>query len=368
MNFDHYENELDEVLIQKNPIIVWNELLRGKLNISTTDLLKLSILIERNWQKYQEHGINLSVVIVEDKKLNTGTKIVEYDYSCDIKELLGSNNKGIEYQICTNGFIIGKKFTSQKINFHNVCHISLLQKKISFILGLNGLDIIVNGVPFETKNHLDSYQDLVKWSKLVGIDSYKQLLKEFFNKHVQYDKYKRYFLYKDISPKQWHDHINKNSKLLTIKPEKIFQMELERFLKENCVDMVLNEVRNDYEERYDIWVGTNQNEIYVFEIKWLGKSITPSGNINSQYNNSDRAIAGGYQLKDYLENPSQVIKGLPNSRIHQAVLILYDAREDMVDIVYPDELHKITNLDLSQHFKMEKVKISASNSYKHLKK
>lgn len=364
MNFELYEEELEEVLVQENPIFLWENLLKGIPNLSTTDLIKFSIFIDRNWQKYQHHSVNFSVIIAEDQKLDTGYSIFEYDYSADLKELLGSTNKGIEYVVCTNGYIIGKKFTSSKINFDNICRLSLLKKKIIFVLGINGLDIIVNGTPFETKNHLDSYQDLVRWSKLVSIDAYKQLLKEFFDKHVQYDRHRRFFLYKDLTPKEWHNSIDKNPKLLAIKPERIFQMELERFLIDNCVDIVLNEVRNEYEERYDIWVGTNQNEIYVFEIKWLGKSITSSGNINSQYNNSKRAVAGGYQLKDYLENPSQAIKGLPNNKIHQAVLVIFDAREEMVDIIYPEELDKIPNLDLSQHFKIEKEKVSASKVYK----
>jgi hypothetical protein len=364
MNFDIYDQEIDEVLIEGNPIFLLENLLKDKPKISTVDMLKMIIHAGRNWQKFQSFGITLCISFDEDKVLTTGENFAEYDFGSDLKEILVTSNiKSAEYTVCSKGFIINKNLRNAKVNFKMECAKSHLNKKITIILGVNGLDIIVNGVPFDTKNHLDSYQDLIKWTKLIGIDSYRQLLQGFFESHVQYDKYKRYFLYKDTSPNEWHESIKKHSKLLVVKPEKIFQMELERFLKDNCIDTVLNEVRNDYEERYDIWVGTNQNEIYVLEIKWLGKSITPSGNINAKYNTSERAIEGGYQLKDYLENPSQSVRG-----IHQAVLVLYDAREKMEDIVYPDELKKIPNLDLDQHFKIEKEKISASQSYKAQKK
>ncbi|MGP3610636.1 hypothetical protein [Anoxybacteroides rupiense] len=366
MNFDSfYSNELKEVLVEENPIFIWEDLLKDKPNITPTDILKLVVLLGRNWQKYQKYGINLSVVLNEEKKIDSGNHISQYDFVDDLRHILSSaDKKGAIYEICANGFIISKRFTNRKISFDITCKHSHLNKNISFVLGLNGLDIIVNGVPCNTNNHLDSYQDLIKWSRLVGIESYKELLKEFFEQHVQYDKHRRFFLYKDTSPKEWHEIIDKNPKLLVIKPEKVFQMELERFLRDKCIDTVLNEVRNDYDERYDIWVGTNQNEVYVFELKWLGKSITQSGNINTKYNTPERAIEGAYQLKDYLENPSQALHGLPQLRIHQAVLVIYDARDEMSDIVYPTELTKIPNLDLTQHFKIEKEKVPASKVYK----
>ena len=49
--------------------------------------------------------------------------------------------------------------------------------------------------------------------------------------------------------------------------------------------------------------------------------------------------------------------------VYCAILLIFDARDFNTDIIYPEDVLGIPNLDLSKRFFMEKSKISASNVY-----
>lgn len=366
MDFSHYKDELEEVFLE-SPVIVLDRLLKDEPKVTAIDIIKLTVLIQEAWMDYQRYGINLIVIIDDQVEPNIGVSIKEYDFGEDIKEILKTSSyKSAEFVININGFIQEKKFTdtdwdigklSQKMHFNN---------QVAFFLGLNGLDTIINGVLFESKNHLSSYKDIM-WTKLVSVASYADLLNRFFNEYVQYDNQKRYFLYKDNIHPDWKTQLDRHPKLLINKPEEKFQLDLVKFLKDNCQDTVLKEVQNDESERYDIWMGTDQKEVYIFELKWLGKSITPTGGVNSKYNTEERALEGAYQLRDYIQNEERTLEGIAQSRIHLGILVLFDARDKMEDISYPEEVKSIPNIDLTQHFMIEKDKVKASMAYKSMK-
>jgi hypothetical protein len=366
MDFEIYNDEIEEVF-QENPVIILEELLKYQNTVSTIDILKLTVLIHDVWKKYQVYGKNVSVFI-SYKSEKSGISIKEYDIGKDIQEILSNPNyNSIEYNIDINGFIKNKKFIKDNYTIEKLSQKTHFNNQIAFFLGLNGLDTVINGVLFESKNHLSSYKDIL-WTKLISIESYVELLDRFFNEYVQYDVQKRYFLYSDNIHIDWKEQLKKHPKLLVNKPEEKFQLDLVKFLKDNCLDTVLKEVQNDENERYDIWVGTDQKEVYIFEIKWLGKSITQKGGVNSKYDNEERAHEGAYQLKDYIENEERTLEGYKHSKIHLGILLIFDARDDMKGINYPKEVLNIPNLDLSQHFRIEKEKIRASQSYKYIKK
>ncbi|MBT2653223.1 hypothetical protein [Oceanobacillus sp. ISL-73] len=367
MDFDNYTDEIEEVF-QTNPIIVLERLLGYQEEITSTDVIKLTILIHEVWKNYQKYGVSLAIILDQQIKGNAGISIKEYDFGKDLNGIITTpNQKSVEYIIDINGFIQKKKLVRETCTIEKISQKTHFNKQVAFFLGLNGLDTVINGILFESKNHLSSYKDII-WNKQIGIDSYKELLEMFFQENVQYDNQKRYFLYNDNIHSDWKEQLKKYPKLLINKPEEKFQLDLVKFLKDKCLDAVLKEVQNDENERYDIWVGTDQKEVYIFEIKWLGKSITQSGRVNSSYDNEERAYEGAYQLKDYIENEDRTLEGSKHSRIHLGVLLLFDAREEMKDINYPEEVKNIPNLDLNQHFKIEKDKIKASKSYKALKK
>lgn len=52
-----------------------------------------------------------------------------------------------------------------------------------------------------------------------------------------------------------------------------------------------------------------------------------------------------------------------NFQVYCAILLIFDARDFNTDIIYPEDVLGIPNLDLSKRFFMEKSKISASNVY-----
>ncbi|MNW56555.1 hypothetical protein D3C74_342800 [compost metagenome] len=123
-------------------------------------------------------------------------------------------------------------------------------------------------------------------------------------------------------------------------------------------------MRNRFGERYDVWIATSDDRFYVFEIKWLGKSITAQGNVFQGYNDPERAKEGAYQLKKYIDDAeeySQIIDG--EFRIFCGVLVTYDARENMDSLVFPEEFNTYPQLDLHQQFKIEKENVPASKFY-----
>lgn len=363
MDFGLYDEEMEKVF-QENPVFVLEKLLENHPKVSPTDLIKLSVSLQENWSQFHKYGVNFSVTINDNKSSVKGINIKEYDFEKDIKKIKqDANIKSVNYETCTNGMLLSCKNSKEECNFNKLSYSTRFKKQIGFLLGIKGIDIIIDGTPFETEFHLSSYKDLVKWREMFSIEEYQELLQKFFNDYVQYDVQKRYFLRRENVHPDWKKQLERHPKLLDNKPEEKFQLDLVRFLKNNCIDFVLKEVQNDHEERYDIWVGTDDNKIYVFEIKWLGYSITPSGNVNFKYNNKKRAIEGAYQLLDYIKSDERELKD-----IHLAILTIFDAREEMDDIDYPGELIKMPNLDLKQHFKIEKNKVKASQAYIQLKK
>ncbi len=73
-------------------------------------------------------------------------------------------------------------------------------------------------------------------------------------------------------------------------------------------------------------------------------------------------------MRNYIDNSDQTLQGLTQSRIHQRVLVKFDARETTDDIEFPALFENYPNIDLTQHFKIEKDKVTASQSYKYEKK
>lgn len=369
MNFLYFEKEIDAVVVENNPVILLEKLLKNQQFVKPTNLLQLSVYLERKWEDVKHHNVQVAIYIKSDDNNTSDKRIYDLDFNEDIREILSNGSiKALVYFISPDGNIIEKRYSKEKIKSREVMIITQMKSEVAFFLGVRGIDIWINGVLYSTQNHIDSYKDLIK-ARAVGIERYSELLQSFFEEYVQFDLRKRYFLHKGNCSKDWHDNIEKFPKLLDVKPEERFQIDLEQFLRERCSDPVLKEARNRFGERYDIWVSTSDDaDVYIFELKWLGRSITPSGIINSQYNTAERALEGAKQLKDYIDNSEKALEGLSQSRIHMGVLVIFDAREEMTEISYPSVYSEYPNIDLNQHFKIEMKKVTASKSYKHEKR
>lgn len=363
MDFDDYSFELKTVY-EKNPVVKLQELYAHDLPVEATQLISLLISIKRNWEVVKNHNVQCTILIDETNKGDSENQIKNYNFIQDLGQIIqSSGKKSMLYVVDNEGHLINKEVKDEIPYQHLVDH-SKKQQKIIIFCGIQGLDVLINGVPFQSENRLDSYSDVINYRSLVDISHYKELLEKFFHERIQFDPFKSFFVYKGEIPKDKHKLLDQHPKLLKVKPEERFQREFEYFLKKNCLDKVLTEVRNKLGERYDVWVVTRDDRLYVFEIKWLGKSITAEGNIFDEYKVAERALEGAYQLKKYIDDSETYSRLLGDFRIYCGILLTYDAREQPDDFNFPDEFQEYPQLDLYQHFKVEKESIAASQYYK----
>ncbi|WP_339168658.1 hypothetical protein MKX75_04860 [Paenibacillus sp. FSL R5-0341] len=365
MQFDAYEFGIKKVY-QKNPLFKLQDLLKeGNIDIDPGELLNLFIYIKKEWESVKHFNVQGAIIISDSTTVTGDVSFRKNELIKDIQNVIQSAKKCIIYNLNTNGFIGHVELKNDKFTYEDLVIHSKEHHIISIYMGIKGIDIIINGIPFESENRMENYSDVINYRSLVDISNYKELLNRFFKERIQYDPFKSLFVYKNELPKSLHSLIEENPKLLKVKPEERFQKELEYFLKQNCLGKVLTEVKNKFGERYDVWISTSDDKLYVFEIKWLGKSLTAEGNIFKGYNDPVRVMEGAHQLKKYIddaEGHSQALGG--DFRIYCGVLITYDAREDMTEFDDFNEFTGYPQLDLKQHFKIEKDKIPASKYYK----
>lgn len=366
MDFGDYSLELTQVY-QKNPLVKLQELYDNReLIIEPRKLFQLIISVRKEWEMCRQYDVQCGILIGDNSQGDQKRNIQTYNYKTDLSRIIQSGDeKSILYYVDQEGFIVNTEFIKEQLNYQYVVEYSKKNSTVGLFLGIQGIDVLINGVPFENGNRLDNYSDIINFRSLMDISQYKELLDRFFNEKVQYDAFKHYFVYKNELPKKHHGLLDKYPKLLKVKPEERFQRELEYFLRENCRDQVLTEVRNKFGERYDVWIATRDDKLYVFEIKWLGRSITAEGNVFSEYDDPERALEGAHQLKKYVddrETYSKVIGG--DFRIYCGVLLIYDARDDMSLLAVPPGFDEYPQIDLSRHYKMEKENIPASQYYR----
>lgn len=357
--YSYYEEAMDEVF-EKVPSMILEDYLGKDSKINSIDVIRLSVDLEKKWNNYKNFNVQFGIIIDENCTSKTSVSIFEHDFKKDIETIIQkSKYKSSIFIIDKNGGIIRKKDSGESISFEKMSIDSAKTNTVAFFLGVNGIDILIRGKVYKTQNHLNSYKDLI-YSKFYSVAEYKKLLENFFLDEVQYDTKGRYFAQKKYYSKSVYTILDKFPKLLHSKPESDFQKDLEAYFKKNCKEDVLTEVHNKANDRYDIWVSTDDNELYVFEIKWLGCSITPEGNIFSKYDTSSRAIEGAFQLKEYVDCADKYSYIFAESKIYCGVLVIFDARENMGNIQYPNELKSYPQIDLTQHFKIEKKKTAAS--------
>ncbi|EAC6410915.1 hypothetical protein EMI97_14250, partial [Listeria monocytogenes] len=203
-------------------------------------------------------------------------------------------------------------------------------------------------------------------AKELSIEYYEKLLKGYYEDRVKFDKMDRFLQKNNGCSSDWQQMVKEDPYLLVNRPEEKFQKDLIDYFKIYCSDTVLREVPNLDEDRYDIWISSSINEIYIFEIKWLGKSITSKGNIFSKYNTAKRAVEGAYQLVEYIRKNEQEAVINEKGKIKLGVLVVFDARQSFETIKYPNEVERVLNLDLKQHFKIEPKLYNASQAMQHL--
>ena len=356
--------EVVDSVLEENPILRLEKLLEKHPNITPGEIIQLSVKLRKQWNNYSNFGLKMCVVLTEEEC--SGQDILyRYDFSKDIEEIIkkGNSRSNIYYVNC-NYEISKIEKNDDVISIEQCSSISKELSKIVLLLGMRGIDILADGTVFSADNFLSSYKDLMNAERMYGIYDYEKLLQGFYEQNIHYDISKRYFLQKGDVPKEYQSEtIDKYPKLLRNKPEEFFQIDFVRYLKDHCEDTVIKEYMTVTGDRYDILVLDDNNQVYVFEIKWLGRSITTGMKVFENYNNEERAISGAYQLLDYVMNADTYKEYFLEFPVYCAVLLVFDARDENYDINYPDDVIGIPNLDLGKRFFMERKKISASKVY-----
>lgn len=147
------------------------------------------------------------------------------------------------------------------------------------------------------------------------IQRYEELLNEHYSDQI----------YKQRGVKIFK---NKKDMILYPSPEDIFRRNLASFLRNNVTDgNVLQEpLNNEASDRNDIRVVQYHTQnVYIFEIKWLGKSESSKNRFVEQKFSS--CLSGIEQVNIYLREDSKAVCG---------VLIVYDGRKDDNDCSIPE--------------------------------
>lgn len=357
--------EAVESVLEENPVLQLEKLLEGHKNITPGELIQLSIKLKRHWNSFEACGIEMCVVLTEEDFKGQGL-IYKYDFTEDIRSIIQSGNKCSNIYYLNCHYEVGEvKKTADTLRIEKCSGISKKLSKIVLHVGTMGIDILADGMLYKAENFLGSYKDLMDAERMLYIYDYEKLIQGFYEQNIKYDINKRYFLRKDDVAKEYREKtVNKYPKLLRNKPEEFFEIDFVKYLKDHCQDAVIKEYTTASGDRYDVLVlDENNNQVYVFEIKWLGRSITTGMNVFENYNSDDRAIAGAYQLLDYITNADTYKKYFLEFPVYCAILLVFDARDEDKDIEYPKEVKKIPRLDLNKRLFMEKNKVNASSAY-----
>lgn len=365
MNFEEKYGAQIVMAFNKSPVTkIGRVFFEGySVEINRIEFLDVYMRICEQWEALKVHDI-VVILIIEDVQDGYGRISITDLLSSHIGDAIKTPNKSVKIECILGHGEMKKKaseFLSKRYDKSDVAALSYNVDNILFFCSKNGVDIYRRGLCAYEGMKCGTYESLINPG--IPIDGYKELLKGFFEAHIKYDRTKRYFLRNVSHPTEWKNIIEDNPFILINKPEKIFQMDLVRYLRDKCSNPVLAETIDEDNDRYDVWVSDFEQKVYILEIKWIGKSIKPSGEC-TEYK-VDKAINGAWQLFHYLQ--SAEARSVVNSKynIHLGVLVVFDARDVETNIDYPEELLKKINLDLENCLRLEPKPFSASEAYMH---
>lgn len=148
------------------------------------------------------------------------------------------------------------------------------------------------------------------------ISEYRKLIQDHHDQEV----------YREKGMKYWQ---SSDKRLLISSPEIHFQKRLAFYLKYNVVDGFVDQecLNAGTTDRTDIRIiKFEDQDIYIIEIKWLGKSISNNGSITTY--GVDKAKEGIVQLTRYLKDEPKAFC---------SVLVIYDARNEDKEITWDNK-------------------------------
>lgn len=196
------------------------------------------------------------------------------------------------------------------------------------------------------------------YEELKTIDCLEEVLDQYRISLEQQNTYCKFFVTK-AALKAFREIANPNSdergflsdnrQLLNNKPEELFREDLRNFIKRNMKVVVSREVMLENLDRLDIELTDEAGrDLYLIEIKWVGKSINANGNgYGVEFKAKPRINPDAVrQVVGYID---ELIKDNKNIKI--GYLAVFDARNDDLPDTGTDFTEDVLAENIRSHYK-----------------
>lgn len=234
------------------------------------------------------------------------------------------------------------------------------EKKVVFLFLKDKINYFIKGEiipesPFFSLSDVNKYDEKKNISQIndVFLDYQKQLKeRRHYNKFfIELSHIKS--LHVDLkSTDDIKKFISETKHILRNKPEDTFRDDLRSFLSVKLKVSQVKEYLLENMKRLDIYLYDEYGEIYLIEVKWVGKSVHAEGKLlGTEYKSSDIDPNAFYQTLDYLE-----VLDSKGENIVRAYLVVFDARKDDLDDTGINfDATKLSTVQAKHYRKFEKI-------------
>lgn len=195
------------------------------------------------------------------------------------------------------------------------------------------------------------------YEELKTIERMEEVLNDYRVSLQQQDSYLKFFVTK-AALKAFHQiaspetdeksFLTDNKQLLNNKPEELFREDLRNYIKRHMKIVVTREVMLENLDRLDIELTDEAGrDLYLIEIKWVGKSINAAGNgYGAEYKATPRINPDAVnQVVGYID---ELLKAHQNIKI--GYLAVFDARKEDMPDTGTGVTEEVVSKDIKQHF------------------
>ncbi|AEV29063.1 hypothetical protein SpiGrapes_1249 [Sphaerochaeta pleomorpha str. Grapes] len=289
--------------------------------ISVSETKKIDIIVNKLnsfWNNNSSRRILYSILLPDEiesldlSSIFSNLPIVEnqlgtsnwFEFSCDGRyqksEEDFTNDKECEFAEYSKG--------------HNMC---------LFFFGFEGVDFWMNGIKKKKKNRLYSYNDLKLYNKKFMIND----IEKVFGDYNQFYLSQKTNVTKFFESKRFHDEIKDTTySILKNRPENLMRDDLKNYLNEHVQGTFSIEYKLNSGNLVDIYTEQGGNELYILEVKWLGKSICNGAKSEYTIYEGKRIKEGIIQTLQYAQ---EIVDTMNPESLRQAYLVVFDARADL---------------------------------------
>lgn len=214
----------------------------------------------------------------------------------------------------------------------------LLQSEGKVCYFING-DICGDEVIFYTSDALNSFEERKSIDQICGVFNEYRVHLQNRNNYSKFfvQKSHLHVLHKSLKSVQAESQfVSENKHLLRNKPEDSFREDLRFYLQAKLKNIIIPKeyVLNNFDRLDILLIDDLGSELYLIEVKWVGRSINPNGDkFGTKYDEKDINPDAIIQTVNYLKWLNEERK---NVKI--GYLVVFDARKDNL----PDTGHEIT--------------------------